>query len=121
MIAYECGEEPTGSAWTSFNIRFCVLALIFIVFDVEALLLVPWAVVYKSYPDPVLALAEGLVFLLVLGAGLAYVWAKGDLEWIKPQDRHDNLEIMAWRAQQAEKQKRAGEALLAPPTMKGAA
>ncbi len=102
-IAYECGEDPIGNAWIKFNIRFYVVALIFIVFDVEAALLVPWAVIYKSYPDPALALAEGLVFLLILGAGLAYVWAKGDLEWIKPEDRRDNLEVLAWKQTLAER------------------
>ena len=109
-IAYECGEDPRGSAWIKFNIRFYVVALIFIVFEVEAALLAPWAVIFKSFPDPGLALAEGLIFLLVLGAGLAYVWAKGDLDWIKPEDRHDNREVQAWRATQAirKRQQRGG-------------
>lgn len=96
-IAYECGENPIGNAWIKFNIRFYVVALIFVVFDVEAALLVPWAVVYKGYRDPFIALCEGLLFLLILGAGLAYVWAKGDLEWIRPEDRRDNLEVAAWK------------------------
>ena len=100
-MAYECGEVPVGNAWVKFNLRFYVVALIFLVFDVEAALLLPWAVVYKSYPEPAIALAEGLVFLLILGAGLAYVWAKGDLEWIKPEDRRDNLEVQAWKRAQA--------------------
>lgn len=104
-IAYECGEDPQGDAWIKFNIRFYVVALVFIVFEVEAALLVPWAVIYRGFHDPALALMEGLVFLLVLGAGLAYVWAKGDLEWIKPEDRRDNLEVRAWRLAQAEKRR----------------
>ena len=107
-ISYECGELPQGNAWIKFNIRFYVVALIFIIFEVEAALLAPWAVIFKGYPNPMLALAEGLVFLLVLGAGLAYVWAKGDLDWIKPEDRHDNREVQAWRAAQAFKKKGQG-------------
>lgn len=109
-ISYECGEDPKGSAWIKFNIRFYVLALIFIVFDVEAALLVPWAVVYRTYPEPAVALAEGLLFLLILGAGLAYVWAKGDLDWIKPEDRRDHVEVLAWKEAQALKRRQARSA-----------
>jgi NADH-quinone oxidoreductase subunit A len=104
-IAYECGEDPQGTAWVKFNLRFYVVALIFIVFDVEAALLVPWAVVYRTFPDPAVALAEGLLFLLILGAGLAYVWAKGDLDWIKPEDRLDNREVLQWKEAQAAKKR----------------
>jgi NADH-quinone oxidoreductase subunit A len=82
---YECGENPQGSAWIQFNIRFYVFALIFIVFDVEAAFLLPWAVVFKELG--VLAFVEGLVFIAILAVGLAYVWAKGDLEWVRAEDR----------------------------------
>lgn len=105
-ISYECGEDPFGQAWIKFNIRFYVIGLIFIVFEVEAALLIPWAVVFRTYPEPLLALLEGLVFLLILGSGLAYVWAKGDLDWIKPWDRHDNLEVLAWREEHAMRKER---------------
>jgi NADH-quinone oxidoreductase subunit A len=82
---YECGEEPVGSAWVQFNIRFYVFALIFIVFDVEAVFLLPWAVVFRDLG--VLAYLEGLLFIGILVVALAYVWRKGDLAWVRPEDR----------------------------------
>jgi NADH:ubiquinone oxidoreductase subunit 3 (subunit A) len=85
LTTYECGENPTGSAWVQFNIRFYVFALIFVVFDVEAVFLFPWAVVFKRLGP--LAFAEGLVFIVILAVALAYVWRKGDLEWVRAEDR----------------------------------
>jgi len=82
---YECGEEPVGSAWIQFNIRFYVFALIFLVFDVEAVFLLPWAVVFRELGA--LAYVEGLVFIGILVVALAYVWRKGDLAWVRPEDR----------------------------------
>ena len=89
LTTYECGENPTGTAWVQFNIRFYVFALIFIVFDVEAVFLLPWAVVFKelSATQGLLPFVEGLVFIAILVAGLAYVWRKGDLEWVRAEDR----------------------------------
>ncbi len=83
-IPYECGEVPEGSAWIRFNIRFYVFALIFIIFDVEIVFLLPWAVVFKELGA--FAFVEGLIFIGILFVGLAYVWKKGDLEWVKPDD-----------------------------------
>ena len=85
LTTYECGENPTGSAWVQFNIRFYVFALIFIVFDVEAVFLLPWAVVFRELG--MLAFVEGLVFIAILVVALAYVWRKGDLEWVRAEDR----------------------------------
>ena len=85
LTTYECGENPQGSAWIQFNIRFYVFALIFIVFDVETVFLLPWAVVFKEMG--VLAFVEGLVFIFILMVGLGYVWRKGDLEWVRAEDR----------------------------------
>jgi NADH:ubiquinone oxidoreductase subunit 3 (subunit A) len=85
LTTYECGENPTGSAWIQFNIRFYVFALIFIIFDVEAVFLLPWAVVFRQLGA--LAFAEGLVFIAILVVALAYVWRKGDLEWVRAEDR----------------------------------
>ena len=78
-------REPQGSAWIQFNIRFYVFALIFIVFDVEAVFLLPWAVVFRQLGP--LAFVEGLVFIAILVVALAYVWRKGDLEWVRAEDR----------------------------------
>jgi NADH-quinone oxidoreductase subunit A len=83
-IPYECGELPIGSAWIRFNLRFYVFALIFIVFDVEIVFLLPWAVVFRKLGA--FAFIEGLVFIGILVVGLAYVWKKGDLEWVKSSD-----------------------------------
>ena len=96
LTTYECGENPQGSAWVQFNIRFYVFALIFIVFDVEAVFLLPWAVLFGEARNSLkpeqtallpLYFAEALVFIAILVVGLGYVWRKGDLEWVRPEDR----------------------------------
>jgi NADH-quinone oxidoreductase subunit A len=85
LLSYECGENPIGSPWVQFNIRFYVFALIYIVFAVEAVFLLPWAVVFKQLG--LFAFIEGLLFVAILVVGLAYLWAKGDLEWVRTEDR----------------------------------
>lgn len=81
MSNYECGEDPIGHSWITFNIRFYVIALIFVIFDVEAALLFPWAVVFKS--TGWIAFWDVLIFIVILLVGYAYVWSMGDLNWIK--------------------------------------
>ena len=81
LSTYECGEEAEGSTWVQFNIRYYVIALIFIIFDVEVLFLFPWAVVYKDLGW--LAFIEMAIFLLILIVGLIYIWKKRDLDWVK--------------------------------------
>jgi NADH-quinone oxidoreductase subunit A len=86
LTTYECGEPPTGSAWVNFNIRFYVVALIFVIFDVEVAFIYPVAAVFKEWVakgQGLFALAEIVLFLGILFVGLVYVWAKGDLEWLK--------------------------------------
>jgi NADH-quinone oxidoreductase subunit A len=85
LTTYECGEDPVGSAWVQFNIRFYVFALIFVVFDVEAVFLLPWATVFRELG--IVAYLEGLAFIAILVVALAYVWRKGDLAWVRPEDR----------------------------------
>lgn len=85
LSTYECGEEPVGNSWVKFNIRFYVVALIFIVFDVEVVFLFPWALVFKELG--MFAFIEMAVFLAILIVGYAYVWVKGDLDWDKPAPR----------------------------------
>ncbi|HPA45158.1 MAG TPA: NADH-quinone oxidoreductase subunit A [bacterium] len=80
LNTYECGEQPVGGPWVRFNIRFYIVAIIFIIFDVEVLFLFPWAVVYKDLG--LFAFVEMFIFLLILTVGLAYVWKKGHLEWV---------------------------------------
>jgi len=86
LTAYECGEPPTGRAWINFNVRFYVIALIFVVFEVEVAFVYPIAAVFLDWVKQghrLYALSEILIFLLILFVGLIYVWAKHDLEWIK--------------------------------------
>ncbi|MHB1843857.1 MAG: NADH-quinone oxidoreductase subunit A [Deltaproteobacteria bacterium] len=85
-LTYECGEVPTGEAWFNFNPRFYVIALIFVIFEVEIALMLPVALVYRSWVQGKaggLAFAEVLSFTLILVVGLVWAWAQGDLEWIK--------------------------------------
>jgi NADH-quinone oxidoreductase subunit A len=92
MLPYECGENAQGSPWIQFNIRFYVFALIFIIFDVEVVFLLPWGVVFRQFVSQglgMLALVEGLIFIVILMVGLAYVWAKGDLQWVRPEERSE--------------------------------
>ena len=81
LEVFECGEDAEGSAWLKFNMRFYIIALIFLIFDVEVVFLFPWAVVFKDLG--LLAMVEMGIFLLILSVGLAYVWVKTDLEWVK--------------------------------------
>lgn len=81
LIPYECGVSPVGSPWIQFNPRFYTIALIFLIFDVEVAVLYPCALLFQERKGAVLA--EILVFVGILVVGLAYVWVKGDLEWVK--------------------------------------
>ena len=81
---YECGMDPVGSARIRLSIHFYLVAVLFILFDVESLLLIPWAVAARSLAAAgagKIVLAEVLGFVVVLAIGLAFVWRKGGLEW----------------------------------------
>lgn len=83
---YECGEAPVGPAWFNFNPRFYIVALIFIIFDVEIAFIYPVTRVFKRWVEQGngwFAFAEIFVFVAILMLGLVYVWVKGDLEWIR--------------------------------------
>jgi NADH-quinone oxidoreductase subunit A len=84
LTTYECGENPVGSPWIKFNIRFYVVALIFLIFDVEVVLLIPWAVIYQQFGLP--GFMVGFLFIIILAIGMAYEWRKGDLEWDRTSD-----------------------------------
>ena len=92
LTTYECGENPEGSPWVKFNIRFYVVALIFLIFDVEVVLLIPWALVYQQFGF--VGYLLGAIFLVLLGIGMAYEWRKGDLEWARPKIREPQLNSM---------------------------
>lgn len=92
---YESGEDPVGNANVQFNVRFYVVALIFVLFEVELVFLFPWAVVFGN-EDLIaqtdgrwgwFALAEMAVFVGILSLGLAYAWAKGYLDWVRPEPK----------------------------------
>ena len=76
---YESGMDPLGDTRERFSIKFYIVAMLFIVFDIETIFFIPWAVVYRSLG--LFGLIEMLVFMAVLGAGLAYAWRKGALQW----------------------------------------
>lgn len=86
VLTYECGIVPFGEAWSKFFVRYYIIALIFVIFDVEAIFMYPWAVVYKKLSGPselgLYPAMEMAVFLAILLVGLVYAWAKGDLKWI---------------------------------------
>ncbi len=77
---YECGEQPIGQAWIQFNVGYYLFGLLFLIFDVEAAFMYPWAVVLRQIG--VAGLIEMGIFLLVLIVGLVYAWRKGALEWV---------------------------------------
>ena len=86
LSTYECGEPPSGSAWINFNIRFYLVALVFVIFDVELAFVYPVAAVFKEWREQgrgEFAFVELTMFLAILMAGLVYVWAKGDLAWLR--------------------------------------
>lgn len=92
LSTYECGEEPEGNARIQFNNRFYVIALVFLLFDVEIVFLFPWSAIFAhdaiTPSVPVwgwFTFAEMVIFIGVLLIGLVYVWVKGDLAWIKPK------------------------------------
>jgi NADH-quinone oxidoreductase subunit A len=95
LSTYESGEEPVGSAWTQFNIRFYIIALVFLLFEVEIVFLFPWSTIFAN--EELIkqtnglwgwfSLIEMILFILVLALGLAYAWVNGHLDWIKPDPK----------------------------------
>lgn len=77
---YECGLETTGETWIQFKVQYYLIALIFVLFDVETVFLYPWAVAYNQLT--LFALFEMFLFLAILALGLVYAWRKGALEWV---------------------------------------
>ncbi|MBX9850287.1 MAG: NADH-quinone oxidoreductase subunit A [Cytophagaceae bacterium] len=93
LTSYECGEESVGNVWSQFNARFYIIALIFILFEVEILFIFPWATVFGDEKKIAgtdglwgwFSLTEMFIFISILILGLAYAWGKGFLDWIKPE------------------------------------
>ena len=99
LTTYESGEEPVSSAWTQFNVRFYVVALIFLLFEVEIVFLFPWATVFAkieliSQTNGAwgwFSLIEMFLFIFILALGLAYAWANGFIDWVKPQPKPSSV------------------------------
>ena len=86
LMPYECGKDPVGSARERFSVKFYLIAMIFILFDIEVIFLIPWAVVFKTLSSPQYGLSnliffEMIIFIALLAAGLIYVIKKGALDW----------------------------------------
>ena len=81
LAPYESGKLPIGPARSRFSIQYYLYAVLFILFDVEVVLLFPWALVFRDLTPILLGLLEAGVFVLILVLGLVYVWRKGGLEW----------------------------------------
>jgi len=86
LTTYECGVESLGTGWSQTNIRYYVFAFLFVIFDVEAVFLFPWAVIVGGLDaatsvSPVFALVAMFLFIGTLLEGLAYAWKKGVLTW----------------------------------------
>jgi NADH-quinone oxidoreductase subunit A len=83
--AYECGMDPVGDARGRFSVRFYMVAMLFILFDVEAVFMLPWAVIFRRLPGitglKMFGFWEMVVYLGFVGVGLFYVWKKGILTW----------------------------------------
>lgn len=79
---YECGEAPIGSAWVQFHVGYYLVALVFVLFEVEVAFLFPWAAVFRSLANPWPSMIAVGIFIGVLALADAYAWKKGALEWL---------------------------------------
>jgi NADH-quinone oxidoreductase subunit A len=84
---YECGEPTIGTSWVQFDLRFYVVALVFLIFDIEIALFYPWAVVYKE--AGIAAMWDMLFFFGVIVVGFLYLWRFGYLDWVRATGLHD--------------------------------
>lgn len=100
LTTYESGEDPESNAWGFFNVRYYVVALVFLLFEVELVFLFPWAVVFGDAEKIAetnglwgwFSLTETFIFVGLLAVGLVYVWANGMLDWVKPNVKTKDIE-----------------------------
>ena len=97
LMPYECGKDPVGSARERFSVKFYLIAMLFILFDIEVIFLVPWAVVFRLLSSPAMGMRnvvyfEMLLFIALLAAGLIYVIKKGALDWTEGARREAEAE-----------------------------
>jgi NADH-quinone oxidoreductase subunit A len=109
MMPYECGKDPVGTARERFSVKFYLIAMIFILFDIEVIFLVPWAVVFKTLSTPAygmrtLVYVEMMVFVALLLVGYVYVVKKGAFDWGETARREAEAE--ARLLQDVERRKR---------------
>lgn len=78
-ISYECGMLPVGRNWAQVHVRYYLIAILFLLFDVETIFIFPWAVTFVDLPDFIFW--QMVIFIVVLSAGLVYAWRRGVLEW----------------------------------------
>ena len=82
LMPYECGVDPIGNARERFPVKFYLIAMLFVIFDIETIFLYPWAVTFKSgVVSKMFELGEMVVFIVILFVGYVYVWKRGALEW----------------------------------------
>ncbi len=79
QMPYECGMEPVGDPWVQFRVQYYIYALVFVIFDVEVIFILPWAVGFREFG--LLGFVEMVIFLMILVGGLVYAWKKKALEW----------------------------------------
>ena len=97
-MPYECGKDPVGSARERFSVKFYLIAMIFILFDIELIFLIPWAVVFRDFAAAglkTLIYAEMMLFVVLLLAGYLYIWRKGVFDWGERARREAEAESRA--------------------------
>ncbi len=113
-MTYECGEEPVGSGWLNFNARFYLIAILFIIFDVEIVLVFPVVARFRAFllkGDGIVAFLDLFVFAAVLFLGLVYAWKNGYLEWLRGVRKQLRVEgrvvlLKDWVAEQARSERK---------------
>ncbi len=106
LSSYESGEEAIGAPWTQFNTRFYIIAIVFLLFEVEIVFLFPWSTIFADKELNAgtqgawgwFALLEMFVFIIVLAVGLAYAWVNGHLNWVNPDPKPTPFESNVPRA-----------------------
>jgi NADH-quinone oxidoreductase subunit A len=120
-MPYECGKDPVGTARERFSVKFYIIAMIFILFDIELIFLMPWAVVFKSLTEQglgVLVYAEMMIFVALLLVGYVYILKKGMFEWNERARQEAEAEARALA--ESEGRRRRGTTKVAPAAARAA-
>jgi len=113
LMPYECGKDPVGSARERFSVKFYLIAMIFILFDIEVIFLIPWAVVFKTFAASGyrwLVYVEMMLFVVLLLVGYIYVIKKGAFDWEERARREAEAEARALKAMRERKENMAQRA-----------